>query len=52
MTEERKFAILFSATLVCGRKLMDMEDNARPAKICLVYTLFLDRGIDAPNSWA
>jgi len=27
-----------------------MEDNARPARICLVYTLFLDRRIDAPNS--
>jgi hypothetical protein len=37
---------------VCARKLMDMEDNARPAKICLVYALFLDRGIDAPDSWA
>ena len=30
MTEERKFAILFAATLLCARKLMEIEDKPSP----------------------
>lgn len=42
MTEERKYAILFATTLLCARKLMDMEyDRSSPAKICTV-----ERAID------
>jgi hypothetical protein len=41
MTEERKFAILFAATLLSARKLMDLEsDRPSPAKL---YTV--DRAI-------
>jgi hypothetical protein len=37
MTEERKHAILFAATLLCARKLMDMESDKRsPTKVYLV----------------
>ena len=37
MTEERKYAILFAATLLCARKLMDMDsDRASPAKFAVV----------------
>jgi hypothetical protein len=36
MTEERKFAILFAATLLCARKLMEMDDRSSPLKICTV----------------
>ncbi len=37
MTEDRKYAILFAATLLCARKLME-EDYERPspAKLRLV----------------
>ncbi len=27
MTEERKYAILFAATLMCARKLMEIEES-------------------------
>jgi hypothetical protein len=30
MTEERKHAILFAATLLCARKLIEMIDSDRP----------------------
>jgi hypothetical protein len=41
MTEERKHAILFAATLLCARKLMEMDSGKpSPAKI---YTV--DRAI-------
>jgi hypothetical protein len=36
MTERRKFAILFAATLLCARKLMEMGDRPSPAKFALV----------------
>ena len=36
MTEERKYAILFAATLLCARKLMEMGDPPSPAKFALV----------------
>jgi hypothetical protein len=36
MTEERKYAILFAATLLCARKLMELDDRPSPAKIAVV----------------
>ena len=37
MTEERKFAILFAATLLCARKLAALDsDRLSPAKIAAV----------------
>jgi len=37
MTEERKHAILFAATILCARKLATLETTgATPAKICAV----------------
>ena len=37
MTEERKYAILFAATLLCARKLMEMDsDRPSPAKFAVV----------------
>jgi len=36
MTEDRKYAILFAATLLCARKLMEMGDRPSPAKFALV----------------
>ena len=42
MTEERKFAILFAATILAARKLIDMDPNKpNMAKVYLV-----DRAID------
>jgi hypothetical protein len=42
MTEERKYAILFAATLLCARKLIDADsDRPSPAKLCVV-----DRAIE------
>ncbi len=42
MTEERKFAILFAATLLSARKLSQLEsDRPSPVKFCAV-----DRAID------
>jgi hypothetical protein len=43
MTEERKYAILFAATLLCTRKLIDSMDSDKPnmAKQC-----FIDKAID------
>lgn len=37
MSEERKYAILFAATLLCARKLMEMDsDRPSPAKVAVV----------------
>ncbi len=37
MTEERKYAILFAATLLCARKLAELDsDRPSPAKIAAV----------------
>jgi hypothetical protein len=42
MTEERKYAILFAATLLCARKLASLEsDKPSPAKVFAV-----ERAID------
>ena len=37
MTEDRKYAILFAATLLCARKLNELEsDRPNPAKVAAV----------------
>lgn len=37
MTEERKYAILFAATLLCARKLIELDsDRESPAKVAAV----------------
>jgi hypothetical protein len=36
MTEERKYAILFVATLMCARKLMEIEKKPSPARMSTV----------------
>jgi hypothetical protein len=37
MTEERKYAILFAATLLCARKLMELDsDRSSPTKVAAV----------------
>ena len=37
MTEERKYAILFAATLLCARKLIELDsDRPGPAKVAAV----------------
>jgi len=42
MSEERKFAILFAATLLAARKLIDMDPN----KPNMAKGYFVDRAID------
>jgi len=42
VTEERKFAILFAATLLAARKLIDMDPN----KPNMAKGYFVDRAID------
>jgi len=42
MTEERKFAILFAATILAARKLIDMD----PDKPTMAKGYFVDRAID------
>jgi hypothetical protein len=42
MTEERKHAILFAATLLCARKLMDSMETDKPS---LSEAYFVDRAI-------
>jgi hypothetical protein len=37
MTEERKYAILFAATLLCARKLIELDsDGLSPARVAAV----------------
>ena len=37
MTEERKYAILFASTLLCARKLIELDsDRPSPAKLAAV----------------
>jgi len=37
MTEERKYAILFASTLLCARKLIELDsDRPSPAKVAAV----------------
>jgi hypothetical protein len=39
MTEERKYAILFAATLLCARKLAELDsDKPSPAKVYAINT--------------
>ena len=42
MSEERKFAILFAATLLAARKLIDLD----PYKPNMAKGFFVDRAID------
>jgi len=42
MTEERKFAILFAATILAARKLIDMDPN----KPNMAKGYFVDKAID------
>jgi hypothetical protein len=42
MTEERKHAILFAATLLCARKLIETIDSDRPN---MAKQYFVDRAI-------
>jgi hypothetical protein len=42
MTEERKFAILFAATILAVRKLIDMDPN----KPNMAKQFYVDRAID------
>jgi hypothetical protein len=36
MTEERKCVILFAATLLCARKLMDLDEKPGPVRTSTV----------------
>ena len=36
MTEERKYAILFAATLMCAGKLMEIRGDAEPVRMSAV----------------
>ena len=36
MTEERKYAVLLAATLLCAGKLMELDDRPSPAKVAAV----------------
>lgn len=42
MTEERKFAILFAATILAARRLIDMD----PSKPNMAKGYFVDKAID------
>lgn len=42
MTEERKFAILFAATILAARRLIDLD----PDKPSMAKQFFVDRAID------
>jgi hypothetical protein len=44
MTEERKHAILFAATLLCARKLIETIESDKPN---FAKQFFVDRAIDA-----
>lgn len=44
MTEERKHAILFAATLLCARKMIEIMDSDKPN---FAKQFFVDRAIDA-----
>jgi len=42
MTEERKFAILFAATILAARRLVDLDPN----KPSMAKQFFVDRAIE------
>jgi hypothetical protein len=46
VTEERKFAILFAATILAARKLIDMD----PDKPSMAKQFFVDRAICSSES--
>jgi hypothetical protein len=48
MTEERKFAILFAATILSARKLLDMD----PDKPSMAKGFFVDHAIDGSESYS
>jgi hypothetical protein len=43
MTEERKHAILFAATLLCARKMVEIMDSDKPN---FAKQFFVDKAID------
>jgi hypothetical protein len=43
MTEERKYAILFAATLLCARKLIDTMESDKPN---MAKPYWVDRAIE------
>jgi len=43
MTEERKHAILFAATLLCARKLIDSMESSKPN---FAKQFFVDKAIE------
>jgi hypothetical protein len=43
MTEDRKYAILFAATLLCARKLIETMDSDKPN---FAKQYFVDKAID------
>lgn len=43
MTEERKHAVLFAATLLCARKMIETIDSDRPN---MAKQYFVDRAIE------
>ena len=43
MTEERKYAILFAATLLCARKLIEAIDSDKPN---FAKSYFVDRAVE------
>jgi hypothetical protein len=43
MTEERKYAILFAATLLCARKLIDSMESDKPN---FAKQFWVDKAVD------
>jgi hypothetical protein len=43
MTEERKHAVLFAATLLCARKMIEIMDSDKPN---FAKQYFVDKAID------
>jgi hypothetical protein len=43
MTQERKYAILFAATLLCARKMIEIMDSGKPN---FAKQYFVDKAID------
>ena len=43
MTEDRKYAILFAATLLCARKLIDSMESNKPN---MAKQYFVDKAIE------
>jgi hypothetical protein len=43
MTEDRKYAILFAATLLCARKMIEIMDSDKPN---FAKQYFVDKAID------